>query len=68
MTQRAQVLSPNVKPGLLTPHPLHKEFDAMGAFIREQDGSQSKIEKFWGGDASFVDFTNQRLESCGVSI
>ena len=63
MTQRAQVLSPNVKPGLLTTHPLYNEFDAIGAFIREQDGSQSKIEKFWGGDASFVDFTNPQARA-----
>lgn len=58
MNARNQVLSPNVKPGFLTSHPLFAEFDAAGAFIRTDDGSQSHIEQFWGGHAAFVDFSN----------
>ncbi|WP_375753293.1 TIM-barrel domain-containing protein [Vibrio sp. HN007] len=58
MQAKEMVLSPNVKPGLLTTHPLWQEFDQANAFIRTADGEKSKIERFWGGDASFVDFTN----------
>ncbi|USD67251.1 TIM-barrel domain-containing protein [Vibrio sp. SCSIO 43136] len=58
MAHKGMVLSPNVKPGLLTTHPLWNEFDQAGAFIRTPDGRHSKVERFWGGDASFVDFTN----------
>lgn len=65
ITQMAekQVLSPNVKPGLLTSHPLWSEFDQAKAFILTQDGQQSKVERFWGGEASFVDFTNPAARS-----
>lgn len=58
MLARGQVLSPNVKPGLLTSHPLYQEFAEVGAFIQQQQQANPKVEKFWGGDASFVDFTN----------
>ncbi|MEM8861296.1 MAG: TIM-barrel domain-containing protein, partial [Chloroflexota bacterium] len=58
MTEAGQVLSPNIKPGLLTTHPLWQEFDEAGAFIRTADDSGSLTQKFWGGEASFVDFSN----------
>ncbi len=58
MTQAGQIISPNTKPGLLTTHPLWTEFDEARAFIRTHDNSQSLTEKFWGGAASFVDFSN----------
>ena len=58
MSAAGQALSPNIKPGLLTTHPLWKTFDRAGAFIRTADGKQSLTEKFWGGEASFVDFSN----------
>jgi alpha-glucosidase len=51
------VLSPNVKPAMLTTHPLYPQFDGAGAFITAADGS-SATAQFWGGQASFVDFSN----------
>ncbi|MCG7588120.1 TIM-barrel domain-containing protein, partial [Photobacterium sp. OFAV2-7] len=63
MAEKQQVLSPNVKPGLLTTHLLWTEFDQANAFIRTYDGHASKVEKFWGGDASFVDFSNPTARS-----
>ena len=50
-------LSPNIKPALLTSNPLYKEFEEAGAFIRDEAGRPC-LESFWGGMASFVDFTS----------
>ena len=55
------VLSPNVKPAMLTTHPLYRRFDEAGAFVRSSDGS-SATAQFWGGQASFVDFSNPVAE------
>ncbi len=51
------VLSPNVKPAMLATHPLYRQFDQAGAFIKAADGT-SATAPFWGGPASFVDFSN----------
>ncbi|MDJ0753613.1 MAG: glycoside hydrolase family 31 protein [Ardenticatenaceae bacterium] len=60
MAAAGQVLSPNIKPGMLTTHPLWPEFDLAGAFIRTADGRRSMKANFWGGEASFVDFSNPK--------
>lgn len=52
-------VTPNIKPALLTTNPLYGEFAAAGAFIRNRDGSPM-VSRFWGGQGSFVDFTNPR--------
>lgn len=54
------VLSPNVKPALLLSHPLYQEFANKRTFIAASDSPTyvPQVERFWGGPASFVDFTN----------
>lgn len=50
-------ITPNVKPAILTTNPLYDTFRQAGAFIRNQDGTPY-VTRFWGGEGSFVDFTN----------
>lgn len=50
-------VTPNVKPAMLTTHPLYRVFAQEGAFIRSKDG-RPYVTRFWGGEGSFVDFTN----------
>ncbi|GAB2717668.1 TIM-barrel domain-containing protein [Paenibacillus thermoaerophilus] len=60
MEEKGAALVPNIKPGMLTTHPLYKKFDEAGAYIRDGSGEQSHIDRYWGGPASFVDFTNPK--------
>lgn len=48
----------NLKPGILCSHPLYRWLDERGYFIKDQD-ERTYIEYFWGGAASFIDFSNQ---------
>ena len=48
---------PNVKPAFLTEHPLYDQIAASGWFLRCADGSPA-VFPFWGGMASYLDFTN----------
>ena len=50
-------LIPNVKPAFLTEHPLYGELAAKGLFLHYADGSPARFP-FWGGMASYLDFTN----------
>ena len=50
-------LIPNVKPAFLTEHPLYREIAAQGWFLHYADGSPA-VFPFWGGMASYLDFTN----------
>jgi alpha-glucosidase len=52
-------VSANVKPALLTSHPRYAELDAMGAFVKAP-GGKSFVAPFWGGQGSWIDFTNPR--------
>ena len=47
----------NVKPAFLTVHPLYDELAAKGYFLHYADGSPARFP-FWGGMASYLDFTN----------
>ena len=60
MEEKGMALSPNVKPGMLLSHFLYGEFKDQGAYIMEPGGSQPQVDRYWGGKASFVDFTNPR--------
>ena len=51
-SDRNQYLSPNIKPALLTSHPQFNDFAQAGAFVGD-----GHLERFWGGDGAFVDFT-----------
>ncbi|MEK4250683.1 glycoside hydrolase family 31 protein [Paenibacillus sp. FSL W7-1287] len=50
-------LSPNIKPGMLTTHPLYEEFSELGLFIKDEHAQAPVIDRYWGGAASFVDFS-----------
>ncbi|MCB0047521.1 MAG: hypothetical protein KDD92_19005 [Caldilineaceae bacterium] len=47
----------NVKPSLLTTHPLYEEAAAAGRFVMRENGAPA-VEPFWGGLGSSLDFTN----------
>ncbi|MGL4676392.1 MAG: TIM-barrel domain-containing protein [Brevinema sp.] len=57
MNDRGVMCSPNIKPGILLTHPNYKDF--IEGFILNQDKASPYIDKWWGGDGSFVDFTSQ---------
>ena len=50
-------LIPNVKPAFLTTHPLYETIAKNGWFLHYEDGSPARFP-FWGGFASYLDFTN----------
>ena len=50
---------PNIKPGMLTSHPYFAEFSARDAYIRNSADDGVSIDRFWGGNAGFVDFTGE---------
>ncbi|MFC7393047.1 TIM-barrel domain-containing protein [Scopulibacillus cellulosilyticus] len=60
MKKKGASLAPNIKPGMLISHPLYKEFDEAGAYIKDEHEEKSQIDRYWGGLASFVDFTNPK--------
>jgi len=67
----------NVKPCLLTDHPLYAECAKKGLFIRSESG-EPQLSQFWGALGSYLDFTNpaaqlwweqkvkEQLLSCGI--
>jgi alpha-glucosidase len=59
MKAKGAALVPNVKPGMLTSHPLFSEFEDSGAFIRDEQTGKADRERFWGGFAGFPDFTSE---------
>ena len=50
-------LIPNVKPAFLTDHPLYETIAKNGWFLHYEDGTPACFP-FWGGMASYLDFTN----------
>ena len=55
--QNGMALLPNVKPAFLTEHPLYEPLAEKGYFLHYADGSPARFP-FWGGMASYLDFTN----------
>jgi len=51
-------LTPNIKPAMLLTHPRYAEVAAFGGFIKQADSDAPEIVSFWGGQASYLDFTN----------
>lgn len=60
MKQKGADVSPNVKPGMLISNPLYNEFKEAKAFIQDREDREPHLDRYWGGKASFVDFTNPR--------
>ena len=50
-------IMPNIKPAFLSDHPFYETIAANGWFLHYQDGSPA-VFPFWGGMASYLDFTN----------
>ena len=50
-------LIPNVKPAFLTDHPFYETIAENGWFLHYEDGTPACFP-FWGGMASYLDFTN----------
>ena len=57
LLERGYHLLFNIKPGILRTHPWYAELEQKGYFVRDNAGDPV-VEYFWGGDASFIDFTN----------
>ena len=62
LSKRGYHLTFNIKPGILKTHPWYEELTQKGYFIKDNDG-QPVVEYFWGGDASFIDFSNPEAVS-----
>ena len=56
--ERDMELVANVKPAFLTSHPLYDELARKGFFLHYADGSPACFP-FWGGMASYLDFTKR---------
>lgn len=61
LRKRGYHLTFNIKPGILKTHPEYEELAEKGYLIKDNSG-RPVVEYFWGGDASFIDFTNS--EAC----
>jgi len=48
----------NIKPCLLDSHPLYDEARALGAFVKDSQSEAPRLDYFWGGYGSHLDFTN----------
>ena len=55
--ERGVHLIANVKPAFLTVHPLYEHIAEQGWFLHYPDGEPARFP-FWGGMASYLDFTN----------
>lgn len=57
MNEKGAQNVPNVKPGILVCHPWFDEFKAKDVFVKDSKGEGLGIDKWWGGDGAFWDFT-----------
>lgn len=58
-TQERDVLvSPNVKPALLTSHPKVPEMIEQGVLVRQPSSDEPSVGHWWGGPGVFLDFTD----------
>ncbi|MBR2811477.1 MAG: DUF4968 domain-containing protein [Solobacterium sp.] len=73
MQERGIAVSANIKPGMLTVHPLLEEMKAKGMFIKADpaldERSDGRYEEYaqgtwWGGKGLFVDFTSPKAREC----
>ena len=55
--KRGLRILPNIKPAFLDDHPMYEEIAKNGWFLHYKDGTAAKFP-FWGGNASYLDFTN----------
>ena len=60
--KRGYNLTMNIKPGILTSHPWYKELAEKGYFVHDNQGTPL-VEFYWGGEASFIDFSNPQAKA-----
>lgn len=53
----------NIKPVLLEDHPLYKDVEDAGLFIRDSETGMPEQSPFWDGNGSHLDFTNPKTVS-----
>jgi alpha-glucosidase len=53
-------LTANIKPALLLTHVCYAEVAAFDGFIKQAGSDAPEIVAFWGGQGSYLDFTNQQ--------
>lgn len=51
-------LAANIKPALLTSHPLYEHVKSLGAFVQAAETDEPELNTFWGGQGAHLDFTN----------
>ncbi|MDO9086686.1 MAG: glycoside hydrolase family 31 protein [Anaerolineaceae bacterium] len=51
-------LTANIKPCLLKSHPLFDEVTGFGGFIKDSESEKPRLDYFWDGYGSHLDFTN----------
>lgn len=56
--QAGQRVAANIKPCLLTTHPRYGELARRGLFIKQAESDEPEVSVFWGGQGSYLDFTN----------
>ena len=59
LTEKGFLLSPNIKPAMLTDHPLYEEFAAAGAFLSNAKTGKPYTTRYWGGMASHIDMLSE---------
>lgn len=52
-------LAANIKPCLLTSHPMYDDLASRGLFIKDSEADQPEISLYWDSDGSHLDFTKQ---------
>ena len=55
LTERGLLVSPNIKPAMLTDHPLYEAFAQAGAFLMDKRTGKPYLTRYWGGTASYID-------------
>lgn len=63
LTDRGLLVSPNIKPAMLTDHPLYDTFAEAGAFLMDSRTGRPYLTRYWGGMASFVDMLSEKGRS-----
>jgi len=56
-------LTANIKPALLLTYPRYAEVAAFGGFIQQADRDAPEVVSFWGGQASYLDFTHPQTRA-----
>ena len=51
---------PNTKPGIRPRHPYRDRFEKADAFVKDPEGKEAYVGRWWGGAGRFVDFTSSR--------